>query len=199
MPRPCGADEAVQFRILGPFEVAADDGAAVAVGGPKPRALLAELLLHAGTVVAVDRLVDAVWGNAPPPNAAVALRAYVSRLRGVLPALDGAPRLRYRAPGYLLGLTPDELDAAQFEQLLTEARAHAAAEDHGRALTLLDTALALWRGDVLAGFDVVALGAEGDVARLADLRLVAVEERADALLHLGRGVEVVTDLEDLVT
>jgi len=117
----------VQFRILGPLEVAADDGVPVAVGGPKPRALLAELLLHPRAVVPADRLVDAVWGDAPPPNAAVALRAYVSRLRAVLPPLAGAPRLRYRAPGYELELTPDELDAGVFAQLVAEAREHAAA------------------------------------------------------------------------
>src|SRR3954471_15124144 len=56
------AEEAVQFRILGPFEVAADDGVLVALGGPKPRALLAKLLLHAGTVVPTDGLVDSAWG-----------------------------------------------------------------------------------------------------------------------------------------
>jgi predicted ATPase len=189
----------VQFRILGPLEVAADDGVPVAVGGPKPRALLAALLLHAGAVVPTDRLADAVWGDVPPPNAAVALRAYVSRLRAVLPPVAGAPRLRYRAPGYELVLAQDELDAAEFSQLIAEAREHAAARDHGRALSLLDTALSLWRGDVLAEFDIAALGAEGDVARLTDLRLVALEERAEAMLGLGRGLDVVPELEDLVT
>jgi predicted ATPase/DNA-binding SARP family transcriptional activator len=185
--------------MLGPFEAAADDGTVLPIGGPKPRTLLAELLLHAGTVVPADRLADAVWGNTPPPNAAGALRAYVSRLRAVLPPMAGATRLRYRAPGYELELAPDELDAGMFAQLVAEAREHAAAGDHGRALNRLDTALALWRGDVLAEFDIVALGAEGDVARLADLRLVAVEERAEAMLRLGRGSEVVPELEDLVT
>ena len=89
----------MDFRILGPLEVAADDGVPVPIGGPKPRALLAELLLHPGVVVPTDRLAAAVWGDAPPPNAPVALRAYVSRLRSALPPLSGAPRLRYRAPG----------------------------------------------------------------------------------------------------
>jgi predicted ATPase/DNA-binding SARP family transcriptional activator len=192
------AEKAVQFRILGPFEVTADDGTPVAVGGPKPRALLVELLLHAGTVVPADRLAAAVWGDRPPPNGAVALRAYVSRLRSALPPLDGASRLRYRAHGYELALERDELDATGFVQLVTEAREEEAAGDHGRALSLLETALALWRGDALAEFDVAALGAEGDVARLAELRLVAVEERADALLALGRAAEVVPELERLI-
>ena len=188
----------MQFRILGPFEAAADDGAPLPIGGPKPRALLVELLLHAGTVVPTDRLTGAVWGERPPPNGAVALRAYVSRLRSALPPLSGASRLRYRAPGYALALDEGELDATRFVQLVTEAREQTAAGDHGRALSLLDTALALWRGDALAEFDVSALGAEGDVARLADLRLAAVEERADSLLALGRAAEVVPELEELV-
>jgi predicted ATPase/DNA-binding SARP family transcriptional activator len=188
----------VQFRILGPLEVTAEDGAPVAVGGPKPRALLVELLLHRGAVVPTDQLVDAVWGDDPPPNAAVALRAYVSRLRSVLPPLAEGTRLRYRAPGYELVLSDDELDATRFPDLVAEARACAAGGDHGRALDLLDTALAMWRGDVLAEFDTATLGAEADVARLADLRLVAIEERAEAMLHLGRGREVIPELETLV-
>jgi len=188
----------VQFRILGPLEVATDDGAPVAVGGPKPRALLAELLLHPRVVVPTDQLVDAVWGEAPPPNAAVALRAYVSRLRAVLPSPADGPRLRYRAPGYELAVSDDELDATRFRDLVTQARGWVAAGDHGRGLDLLDTALAMWRGEVLVEFDAVALGAQADVARLGDLRLATIEERADALLHLGRGGEAVPELEALV-
>ena len=188
----------MQFRILGPLEVAGDDGVPVAVGGPKPRALLAELLLHPRAVVPTERLVDAVWGEHPPPNAGVALRAYVSRLRAALPAAEDGPRLRYRAPGYQLVLTDAELDAAAFTRLVAEARECAAAGDHGRALSLLDDALELWRGDVLAEFDPAALDAEADVARLTELRLSAAEERAEAMLHLGRTPEVAAELEPLV-
>ena len=187
----------MQFRILGPLEVTTDDGAPVAVGGPKPRSLLAELLLHPRTVVPIDRLVDAVWGDDPPPNAPAALRAYVSRLRAVLPPLADGHRLRFRAPGYELDLTDEELDADWFLELLTEARLCAATGDHGRALELLDTALRLWRGDVLAEFDIAALGAQAAVARLADLRLGAMEERAETMLHLGRAPDVVPELEAL--
>ena len=84
----------MEFRILGPLEVV-DRGKPVPVGGPKPRALLAVLLLADGAVVSTDRLVTAVWGADPPRDAVGALRAYVSRLRVVLP-----DRLRWRAPGY---------------------------------------------------------------------------------------------------
>ena len=110
----------MEFRILGPLEVV-DRGEPVPVGGPKPRALLAALLLTPGTVVSTDRLVTAVWGADPPRDAVGALRAYVSRLRAVLPE-----RLRWRAPGYALDVADGELDAAEFHRLTGLARERAA-------------------------------------------------------------------------
>jgi predicted ATPase/DNA-binding SARP family transcriptional activator len=187
----------VRFRILGPLEVTRD-GVPVAIGGPKPRALLAALLLRPGAVVSTDRLVVAVWGGDPPGDPVGALRAYVSRLRSVLQPLGAQERLRYRAPGYQLAVADDELDAAQFVQLVAQAREHAGAADHDRAASLFDAALELWRGDPLGEFDAAHLDADAELARLTDLRLVATEERAEALLQLGRGREVVTELEALV-
>jgi len=138
----------VQFRILGPLEVAAE-GAPVAVGGPKPRALLAALLAQRGTVVSTDRLIQAVWGDDPPADALNALRAYVSRLRTAL----GQPvRLVHRPPGYLIDVADSELDAAQFLGLLATARSHGAAGEHDQVVQTLDAALALWRGDAFAEF-----------------------------------------------
>lgn len=183
----------MEFRILGPLEVV-DGGSPVAVGGPKPRALLAALLLRPGMVVSTDRLVAAVWGAHAPRNALGALRAYVSRLRVVLPG----ERLRWRAPGYLLDVAEGELDAAAFTRLLGLARERAAAADHARAVELLDAALGLWRGEALVEFDLADIDADGQLARLADLRLAAEQERAEAMLALGRGREVVGDLEALV-
>ncbi|WP_445182759.1 BTAD domain-containing putative transcriptional regulator [Pseudonocardia sp. Cha107L01] len=185
----------MQFRILGTLEVTAD-GEPVALGGPKPRALLAALLLRPGAAVSTDRLVEAVWGDAPPPNALSALRAYVSRLRTVLGSVGGAERLRYRAPGYVLALADGELDAAEFARLISLARGPAATAEYEQVVQLLDTALGLWRDDPLAEFahlDFVGAAA----SRLADLRLTAIEERADALLRLGRGSEVVAELAAL--
>jgi predicted ATPase/DNA-binding SARP family transcriptional activator len=183
----------VRFRILGPLGVEGD-GAPVAVGGPKPRALLAALLVHRRTVVSVDRLVDALWGDQPPPGAVSALRAYLSRLRAVL----GAPsRLGYRPPGYLLDVADDELDAAQFERLVAQARTLAAAGDHQQALDLLEAGLGLWRGEALAEFADLDF-ARAEAARLAELRLAATEERIDALLHLGRHDEAAAEAQSLV-
>ncbi|PZS18781.1 MAG: AfsR/SARP family transcriptional regulator [Pseudonocardiales bacterium] len=183
----------MQFRILGPLEVVAD-GVPIAVGGPKPRALLAALLIQPGTVVSTDRLMQAIWGDEPPVDALNALRAYVSRVRTAL----GPPvRLFHRAPGYFLEVADGELDAAQFVHLLGAARAHVAAGEHDRVVQTLDGALALWRGDALAEFADFDF-AVTEIARLDDLRLVAVEERIDALLHLDRDAEVVAELDGLV-
>jgi len=138
----------VHFRVLGPLQV--EDGSGpVAVGGHKPRTLLAALLVARGEVVPADRLLAAVWGDSPPDGASTALRAYVSRLRGVLG--DAAP-LRHRPPGYCLSLAAATLDADGFEQRVRTGRAAAAAGDHPRALADLDAALGLWRGDALAEF-----------------------------------------------
>jgi predicted ATPase/DNA-binding SARP family transcriptional activator len=183
----------VRFRILGPLEVEGD-GAPLAIGGPKPRALLAVLLVHRRSVVSVDRLVDALWGDQPPKGAVGALRAYLSRLRAVL---AGPSRLVYRPPGYLLDVADDELDAAQFERLVAQARTLTAVGDHRQALDLLEAGLGLWRGEALAEFADLDF-ARAEAARLAELRLAAAEERMDALLHLGRHDEAAAEAQSLV-
>jgi predicted ATPase/DNA-binding SARP family transcriptional activator len=183
----------VRLRILGPLQVE-DESGPVAVGGPKPRTLLAVLLVAGGEVVPADRLVDALWGDTPPAEARTALRAYASRLRGVLGA---AAPLRYRPPGYCLSLDAASLDAAEFERLVGSARAAAAAGDHGRALADLDAALALWRGDALAEFADEEF-AVATAARLTELRTTALEDHAEALLELGRAAEALPELEVLV-
>ena len=143
--------------------------------------------------MSTDRLVTAVWGADPPRDAVGALRAYVSRLRAVLPE-----RLRWRAPGYALDVADGELDAAEFRRLTGLARERAAVGDHRAAVDLLDTALGLWRGEPLDEFDAADIDRDGQLAHLADLRLAAVEERAAGLLALGRGRAVVGELAALV-
>ena len=107
----------MEFRILGPLEVRVD-GDAVALGGRRPRALLAVLLLHANEVVPAERLVDELWGEDTPERAAAALRVNVSRLRKVL----RPDVLTTRSPGYLVRVGPDELDLHRFERLADEGR-----------------------------------------------------------------------------
>ena len=182
----------MQFRILGPLTVENDRGP-VTLGGPKPRALLAALLVEAGRVVSADRLVVALWGESPPPGAVSALRAYASRLRG---ALGAGQRLRFQAPGYVLSLDGAALDAAIFEQHLAAARHAAAADDHAAALRRLDAGLALWRGDALAEFADLEFAA-AEAGRLNELRAGAVEDRLEALVRLGRPTDAIPELEAL--
>ena len=177
-----------EFRILGPFEVEGDQGP-VALGGQRQRAVLAALLLESGRVVATDRLVDLLYGETAPRTATTSLQNAISRLRKEL----GENVLETRAPGYLLRVDPERVDANRFEQLLRAARRAAA----GERRELLEQALALWRGPALADFAFEQF-AQAEIRRLEELRLVAVEERIEADLELGRHGDVVGELEALV-
>jgi len=122
----------MRISVLGPLAVT-EGGRAIAVGGPRQRAVLAFLALHANQVIAGERLVDDLWGVPAPAGAQNALQAAVSRLRKVLPA----GRLVTTSNGYLLRLTPGELDLAEFEDALargTRALAAGAADDAAAVL-----------------------------------------------------------------
>jgi DNA-binding SARP family transcriptional activator len=186
--------KALEFRILGPLEVV-EEGRSLRLGGAKQRALLAVLLLNAGRVVSVDRLLDDLWGERPPATAAHSVQVYVSALRKALgPAADV---LRRRPPGYVAEVPEGALDLGRFERLVDEGRQAAAAGDPGRASALLAEALGLWRGAPLEDFAFEAF-AQGPIARLEELRLAALEERIDADLALGRHARLVGELEPLV-
>jgi DNA-binding SARP family transcriptional activator len=182
----------MEFRILGPLEVWSE-GREVSLGGPKPRALLALLLLHPNEVVPADRLIDELWGADTPEGAAGALRVNVSRLRKALPQ----DALTTRAPGYVLRLEPDALDLHRFERLVEEGRGSLARGLAADASGRLHEALSLWRGAALADF-VYESFAQTAIARLEEIRLAALELRVDADLALGRHDELVGELEALV-
>jgi len=182
----------MKFGVLGPVE-ARVDGKPVALGGPKPRALLAILLLHANNAVSRDRLIEGLWGDSPPPNAAHSLDDYVSRLRKVL----GADRIARRAPGYVLRVEPDESDLVLFERLAEQGAASLARGDATEGARRLSEALELWRGPALA--DVLYEPfASLEAERLEDRRLSVLEDRIEADLARGAGPEVVPELERLV-
>ena len=184
----------VDFRILGPVEVRAE-GRPLAVAGGRQRALLALLLLRAGEPVSRDRLIEGLWGERPPDGAVKTVQAVVSRLRR---ALGGeASRLVTGAAGYRLRVGPDELDLARFERAVEEGRRALAAGRPGRAAARLRAALEEWRGPALADVAFEPF-APPEVARLEELRAAAVEDRVEADLALGRGVELVAELEALV-
>jgi DNA-binding SARP family transcriptional activator len=162
----------------------------LSLGGIKQRSLLAVLLLHANEVVSADRLIDELWGEAPPATAAKSVQVHVSRLRKEL----GDRRLATRPPGYVLHVEPSELDLARFERLLGDARS----ADSGSAGEKLREALALWRGPALADLAYEPF-AQGEIARLEELRWAALEQRIEADLAAGRHAELVGELEALIT
>ncbi|WBQ03219.1 BTAD domain-containing putative transcriptional regulator [Kribbella sp. CA-293567] len=179
----------MQIGMLGSFEVRTGDGVVADVPGARLRGLLVALALEPGQVVPKSRLVDWIWGENPPAEAANALQRLVSRLRKVLPAgtVEGLP------DGYRLRVEPDAVDAVRFERLVGRARN---GEDPQRVQLLRD-ALALWRGAAMQDVGLTESPAyDAAVTRLDRLHLTALEDRYDAEATLG--AEVVTELTDLV-
>jgi DNA-binding SARP family transcriptional activator len=183
----------MEFRILGPLELWDEDGE-VSLHGRMPRALLAALLLHANQVVSADRLIDELWGEDSPEDAAAVLRVNVSRLRKALPQ----DVLTTRSPGYFLRVDAEALDLHRFERLVDEGRSLLARGLAADASERLHDGLSLWRGQPLADFAYESF-AQGAIARLEEIRLAAVELRVDADLSLGRDDELVGELEVLVS
>ena len=182
-----------EFRVLGPLEALAD-GSALKLGGARPRAVLAVLLLNAGQVVSASRLIDEVWAEEPPDTAANLVQGYVSQLRKEL----GRETIETREPGYLLRIEHDSLDLHRFERLVSDGSELLERGDAEDAAVLLRDALALWRGPALA--DVADEGVlRPPAARLDELRLVALERRIEADLACGRHTELVGELEALAS
>src|SRR3954451_1143866 len=180
----------MEFRILGPLEVGTDAGV-IALGGPLPRALLATLLLHANQPVSVARLTGALWGEDAPAGSGRTLQVYVSRLRKALGERD---RLIIVPAGYLVRVQADELDAERFERLVADGLEALGSGQLERAASVLRDALSLWRGPALAELASVWL-APGELARLEERRLVAIEARVDAELGLGRHGALIAELQ----
>lgn len=176
--------------MLGPVEAVSHDGP-IALGGTRPRTVIATLAL-AGGVVSAGRLIEEVWPEQPPASATGTLQSYVSRLRRAL----GRDRLVTRPAGYALVLTDDELDTTRFDRAIRQARGARDAGDLAAAVAAYDLALGLWRGDVAEDLDPGPAIRES-AARLAEERVLALEERVEVLLSAGRQNEVVADLEQL--
>jgi predicted ATPase/DNA-binding SARP family transcriptional activator len=184
----------IKFRVLGPLEVL-DEGRPMALGGPQERSLLGLLLTHFGEVVSSDRLIDAMWGEHLPRDPQHALQAAVSRLRKALQGGSGKDKLLVaRAPGYVLDVEPENVDAPQFERMVDEARR---LENPAARAVVFEEALALWRGPALADVSYEPW-AQAEITRLEEVRLGAVEDEIDAHIALGRHAEVLGRLRGLV-
>ena len=189
----------MEFGILGPLEVR-DGDQVVRLGIRQQRALLALLLLNANETLPRDRLVDALWGEEPPRTAVKALQGHVSTLRSLLEpdrASGSAGRvLITRGDGYELKVDDGQLDVGRFHALHRDGRSALECGRPDAASALLREALALWRGAPLAEFAYEAF-AQGDIARLEELRLSALEDRIDADLACGRHADLVGELQVL--
>ncbi|WP_327743804.1 tetratricopeptide repeat protein [Streptomyces europaeiscabiei] len=184
----------LEFRLLGPVEAWHGDRP-LRLGGPKPRALLAVLLLRAGQVVPADALVDVIWGDEPPDTARALVQTYVSALRRALPA-EVAEAIETRPPGYVMRPGVGRVDVAEFEARTADGRRAAADGHHTEAALLLRQALQLWHGPALGG---VGDALRGEAGRLEEARQATLEERIAAELEAGgHEAELVTELTALV-
>ena len=188
---PTDARMTLEFAILGPLEVRRN-GRALVLGRGHQRRLLAMLVLRANEFVSTDRLIEQLWGEQAPVDAANALQVHVSRLRRALTA-GGA--LETGSAGYRLLVAAGGLDAARFEAMVQDGRDARAGGRLPDAGAVLREALALWRGAALA--DCAYDGfAQPEIARLEELRLAAFEELME--VELARGHVPVAELERLV-
>jgi DNA-binding SARP family transcriptional activator/streptogramin lyase len=179
----------VDFRILGPLEIAAD-GTLLPVAPGQRRAVLIDLLLHANEVVADERLIDDLWGAQPPPTAQKILQTHVSNLRRAI----GPDRIVREAPGYKLYAGPGEIDADRARTAVE----HAASATPGARVELLEAALSEWRGRPLIDVEYEAF-ARSEIDRLEELRLTTLEQLYAARLELGQHEQVIGDLEAFVS
>jgi DNA-binding SARP family transcriptional activator/tetratricopeptide (TPR) repeat protein len=182
----------MELAVLGPVEARGSTGAALPLGPPQRRAVLAVLAIELNRVVSVERLADLIWSGDPPPSARNALQVNVSHLRRLL-AAEGPVRLETRPPGYMLEGDPSLVDLHRWRSLLDRA---AAEPDDERKIALLGAALELWRGDPLSDLDMD--GVRQLSASWVDARWTAVEDRIDAELRLGRFPTVLAQLPALL-
>jgi YVTN family beta-propeller protein len=187
----------MDVRLLGAIE-ASEDGISLPLGGARQRAVLADLALHAGHVVSIGQLAEDLWGGRPPATAKRTLESYVYRLRQIMgtSGASGTP-LVTRPTGYLLDIAPDRVDVWQFRDLAARGRAAMEQGDAATAVTLLRTAMGLYRGPALADIQDAAF-APTAAQRLGEERLTMVENLVEARLALGQHRELVPELETLI-
>ncbi len=180
--------------MLGPLMAWTDRGEPVTIPAGQVGTVLAVLLVHRGRPVSTDRLIEVLWPRRAPRDAAAALQVKVSQLRAALAAAEPGARTLVvsRVAGYSLDVVAEAVDAGRFEALLG-----AGATDARSRIDTLGAALDLWRGAAFAEFADEEFAAV-EAARLTELRLSAVEARAEALLEVGEYGELAADLAPVV-
>jgi DNA-binding SARP family transcriptional activator len=184
----------MEFRILGPLEVI-DHGDPVRLGGVKPRALLTVLLLNGNQPVSAERLALALWGEDAPSGAVKTVQVHVSRLRK---ALGNGDMLVTTPAGYRLRVRAGELDAERFGELVEDGRRALSAGHTARASAVVREALSLWRGPPLEDVAYEPF-AQGEIERLEEQKLSALEIRMEADLAAGHHAGLIGELQRLVT
>lgn len=191
----------MDVNVLGPMEVSVRGPSTLPTAG-KPRQVLALLALRGDTLVTVATLMEEIWGERPPRSAATTLQTYILQLRRFIAtelhpggAVDPKKVLATRPGGYVLAIAPGSVDADRFEQLAARGRRACADGDPAAGSELLRRALALWRGpaliDVGPGPGPVL---ELEAMALEEARMVALEQRIEADLRLGRHAEILIEL-----
>jgi DNA-binding SARP family transcriptional activator len=190
--------DTIEFLILGSLQIRVADRL-VGIGVGKQRALLGVLLIHANQVVSADRLLEEVWGDRQPSGGVKTLRYHISKLWDALEADRGRGDegvIGTAAGGYVLRVESGQIDVDRFEALAAEGAAALAAVDAEAARKVLVEALGLWRGGAFDDFRYDSF-AQGEIARLEELRLVALENRIAVDFEFGRHADVVAELRDL--
>ena len=166
------------------------------LGGSRPKALLAALLLHRNEPVTTDQLIEMLWPDGGPEQPAKTIHVHVSRLRRALAEPPAPSLLETHAGSYVLRVGPGELDVDDFTTLVGAGREALAAGDPAAASVSLTQALGLWRGKAFADFTYEPF-AQAEIAQLEELRLGAVELAVEVDLALGRHAMAVPRLERL--
>ena len=185
----------MEFGILGPFLLVGPDGQE-RPAATRQRDLLALLVLHAGEVVARERLIDALWGEELPANPGNALQQRVFHVRKLLEDPGAPGLLATTAGGYRLEVTAEQVDVARFRRLHQQGAAALAAGDAATAAARLGAAMDQWRGAALQ--DVTAPWAGPAARQLEEQRLSATEDAVAADLRLGALDRAIARLQPVV-
>ncbi|MGD1346763.1 BTAD domain-containing putative transcriptional regulator [Mycobacterium seoulense] len=190
-------DKRLELALLGPLEMSVD-GALVALGTPKQRAVLAVLLMNRNSPVAVDRLITALWADEPPSGARASIHSYVSNLRKLLGTAGIDPRVVLAAapPGYRLNIAESDCDIGRFIAEKTAGVHAAAAGKFEEASQHLTAALAEWRGPVLEDLREFQF-VDTFATSLVEEKVLVHGAKAEAEIACGRASTVITELEAL--